>query len=138
MAAEDRTGLEPWTRAELPAPPPTGGLQILAVIGPGAILLGSAIGSGEWLVGPAAFVKYGLTLLWVSGIAIFLQTVLNTELVRYTLYTGEPAVIGFMRTKPHARFWAVFYTLLYLAQTGWPAWAGAAASTSCRAMPTGS
>jgi Mn2+/Fe2+ NRAMP family transporter len=127
MAAEDRTGLEPWTRAELPAPPPTGGLQILAVIGPGAILLGSAIGSGEWLVGPAAFVKYGLTLLWVSGIAIFLQTVLNTELVRYTLYTGEPAVIGFMRTKPHARFWAVFYTLLYLAQTGWPAWAGAAA-----------
>lgn len=130
MAGEDRTGLEPWKRAELPAPPPTQGLQILAVIGPGAILLGTAIGSGEWLVGPAAFVKYGLTLLWVSGVAIFLQTVLNTELVRYTLYTGEPAVIGFMRTKPHARFWAVLYTLLYLAQAGWPAWAGAAAGAT--------
>jgi Mn2+/Fe2+ NRAMP family transporter len=130
MAAEDRTGLGPWNRAKLPAPPPTGGLQILAVIGPGAILLGSAIGSGEWLVGPATFVKYGLTLLWVSGIAIFLQTVLNTELVRYTLYTGEPAVIGFMRTKPHARFWAVVYGFLYIAQTGWPAWAGAAAGAT--------
>ncbi len=126
-AVEARTGLEPWNRADLPAPPPTQGLQILAVIGPGAILLGSAIGSGEWLVGPAVFVKYGLTLLWVSSIAIFLQTVLNTELVRYTLYTGEPAVIGFMRTRPHARFWACVYALLYLAQTGWPAWAGAAA-----------
>lgn len=127
MAHEDRTGLAAWNRAELPAPPPTQGLQILAVIGPGAILLGSAIGSGEWLVGPAAFIKYGLTLLWVSGVAIFLQTVLNTELVRYTLYTGEPAVVGFMRTRPHARFWAVFYAALYLAQAGWPAWAGLAA-----------
>ena len=131
MAADEaRSGLEPWARAELPAPPPTQGFQILAVIGPGAILLGSAIGSGEWLVGPAVFVKYGLTLLWVSSIAIFLQTVLNTELVRYTLYTGEPAVIGFMRTRPHARFWAVIYALMYLAQTGWPAWAGAAAGAS--------
>ncbi|HEV7233806.1 MAG TPA: Nramp family divalent metal transporter [Sphingorhabdus sp.] len=130
MARENATGLEPWKRAQLPAPPPTAGLQILAVIGPGAILLGSAIGSGEWLVGPAAFVKYGLTLLWVSGVAIFLQTVFNTELVRYTLYTGEPAVVGFMRTKPHARFWAVVYTLLYLAQAGWPAWAGAAAGAT--------
>jgi hypothetical protein len=128
MAADEvRSGLSPWGRAELPAPPPTQGFQILAVIGPGAILLGSAIGSGEWLVGPAVFVKYGLTLLWVSSIAIFLQTVLNTELVRYTLYTGEPAVIGFMRTRPHARFWAVVYAGMYLAQTGWPAWAGAAA-----------
>lgn len=126
-ARENRTGLDAWDRAELPAPPPTQGLQILAVIGPGAILLGSAIGSGEWLVGPAAFVKYGLTLLWVSGVAIFLQTVLNTELVRYTLYTGEPAVVGFMRTRPHARFWAVFYAALYLLQVGWPAWAGLAA-----------
>lgn len=125
--AEARTGLEPWGHAQLPAPPPTHGLRIMAVIGPGAILLGSAIGSGEWLVGPAVFVKYGLTLLWVSSIAIFLQTVLNTELVRYTLYTGEPAVIGFMRTRPHARFWAIVYAFLYLAQTGWPAWAGAAA-----------
>lgn len=127
MGAEDRTGLPAWNRAELPAAPPTQGLKLLAVIGPGAILLGSAIGSGEWLVGPAAFVKYGLTLLWVSGIAIFLQTVLNTELVRYTLYTGEPAVVGFMRTKPHARFWALVYAEFYLLQAGWPAWAGLAA-----------
>ena len=126
-APEDRTGLERWNQAELPAPPPTQGLKMLGVIGPGVILLGSALGSGEWLIGPAAFVKYGLALLWVSGIAIFLQTVFNTELVRYTLFTGEPAVIGFMRTKPHARFWAVVYAGLYLLQGGWPAWAGAAA-----------
>ena len=47
--------------------------------------------------------------------------------MRYTLYTGEPALIGFMRTKPHATFWACFYALCYFLQVGWPASAGAAA-----------
>ncbi|MGX7953167.1 Nramp family divalent metal transporter [Tsuneonella sp. HG249] len=126
-AREDRTGLEPWGRADLPAAPPTQGLKMFGVIGPGVILLGSALGSGEWLLGPAVLVKYGTSLLWVAGVAILLQTIFNTELVRYTLYTGEPAVIGFMRTRPHARFWALVYAALYLLQAGWPAWAGAAA-----------
>jgi hypothetical protein len=125
--AEARSGLERWNRAELPAPPPTQGLRILGVIGPGVILLGSAIGSGEWLIGPAVMVKYGLALLWVTSVAVLLQTIFNTECVRYTLYTGEPVVIGFMRTRPHARVWAIVYAALYLAQAGWPAWAGAAA-----------
>ena len=124
---EERSGLEPWKQAELPASPPTHGFKMLGVIGPGVILLGSAIGSGEWLIGPAAFVQYGLALLWVTLVAVFFQTVFNTELLRYTLYTGEPAVVGFMRTRPHARFWAVVYAALYFLQYGWPAWAGAAA-----------
>jgi hypothetical protein len=123
----DRSGLPPWSKAELPAPPLATGLRILGVIGPGAILLGSSIGSGEWLVGPAAFVKYGLSLLWVTTVAALLQTVLNTELIRYTLATGEPITVGFMRTRPHATFWAWFYAGLYFLQVGWPGWAGAAA-----------
>jgi hypothetical protein len=68
-----------------------------------------------------------MSLLWVTSVAAFLQTVLNTELIRYTLYTGEPALVGFMRTKPHATFWACFYSFLYFLQVGWPALAGAAA-----------
>ena len=100
---------------------------MLGVIGPGAIILGLSIGSGEWLIGPAAFVKYGLALLWVTLVAVFLQTVLNTELMRYTLYTGEPAVTGFMRTRPRSTFWAWFYTLLFFLHAGWPAWAANAA-----------
>jgi hypothetical protein len=102
-------------------------MSLLGIIGPGAIILGTSIGSGEWLLGPAAFVKYGPSLLWVTTVAALLQTVLNTELIRYTLYTGEPALIGFMRTRPHSTFWAWLYTLLYFLQVGWPAWAGAAA-----------
>ena len=90
-------------------------------------MLGASIGSGEFLLGPAAFVKYGLTLLWVTGVAAFLQTVFNTELLRYTLATGEPAFTGFMRTRPRASVWAWFYAILYFLQVGWPGWAGAAA-----------
>jgi hypothetical protein len=124
---EAQSGLAPWSIAELPAPPIAKGMKFLGVIGPGAIILGSSIGSGEWLLGPATFVKYGMSLLWVTSVAAVLQTVLNTELIRYTLYTGEPALVGFMRTKPHATFWACVYALFYFLQVGWPAWAGAAA-----------
>ncbi|MEW6300001.1 MAG: Nramp family divalent metal transporter [Thermodesulfobacteriota bacterium] len=127
IAIEAQSGLAPWRVAELPKPPTMAGMSMLGVIGPGAIILGTSIGSGEWLLGPAAFVKYGMSLLWVTSIAIFLQTVLNTEVIRYTLYTGEPVFTGFMRTKPHSTFWAWFYSVFYFLQVGWPAWAGAAA-----------
>lgn len=127
VSKEAQSGLEPWAVTELPSPPITKGLSLLGIIGPGAIILGVSIGSGEWLLGPAAFVKYGMGLLWVTTIAVFLQTVLNTEVIRYTLYTGEPIFSGFMRTKPGSTFWAWFYSILYFLQVGWPGWAGAAA-----------
>jgi hypothetical protein len=73
------------------------------------------------------FVRYGLALLWVTGVAIFLQTVFNTELMRYTVATGEPVFTGFMRTPPSATMWAWVYSALYFFQAGWPAWAANAA-----------
>jgi hypothetical protein len=124
---ESRSGLDPWKRAELPQAPSTKGLRVFSVVGPGLIVLGASIGSGEWLIGPTAFVKYGLALLWVTTIAVALQAILNTEAVRYTLYTGEPIFTGFMRTRPRATFWAWTYAMLYFLQTGWPGWAGASA-----------
>jgi hypothetical protein len=137
---ESRSGLAPWSLAALPAPPDIRGTRVLAVLGPGTILLGASIGSGEWLIGPAAFVKYGLALLWVTTVAVLLQTVLNTELVRYALYTGEPATVGFMRTRPGPKFWAAVYGGLTFLQYGWPGWAGAAAGAifflSTQRMPS--
>jgi hypothetical protein len=124
---EARTGLEPWRTGELPEAPRPHGLGWFSAIGPGVIALGVSIGSGEFLLGPAAFVKYGLSLLWVVGVAALLQTLLNVELMRYTMATGEPIFTGFMRTRPHSTFWAWFYAALYFLQMGWPGWAGAAA-----------
>lgn len=127
QAPEARSGLDPWRIGELPSAPRPRGLGWFSAIGPGVIALGVSIGSGEFLLGPAAFVKYGLSLLWVVGVAALLQTLLNVELMRYTMATGEPVFTGFMRTRPHSTFWAWFYSILYFLQMGWPGWAGAAA-----------
>jgi hypothetical protein len=124
---EARSGLDPWTPAELPVPPSPQGFGWLKAVGPGIIVLGVSIGSGEFLLGPAAFVRHGLALLWVVGIAVYFQTIFNTELMRYTLATGEPVFTGFMRTRPSSTFWAWAYSILYFLQVGWPGWAGAAA-----------
>src|SRR6476620_4181969 len=124
---EARTGLAAWGVAELPHAPRPRGLQWFSASGPGVIVLGVSIGSGEFLLGPAAFVKYGLSLLWIVGVAALLQTLLNVVLMRDTLAAGEPVCTGFMRTKPSPTFWAWFYSILYFMQMGWPGWAGAAA-----------
>jgi len=123
---ESRSGLEAWRRAELPLAPNPKGLAWLGTVGPGVIVLGASIGSGEFLLGPAAFVRYGLSLLWIVAVSAVLQTLFNLELMRYTMATGEPVFTGFMRTRPSATFWAWLYAILYFLQVGWPAWAGAA------------
>lgn len=124
---ESRTGLDPWVRADLPEAPAPRGLQWLSVVGPGVIVLGLSIGGGEFLLGPAAFVRYGLSLLWITLVSVFFQTIFNTELMRYTVATGEPAFTGFMRTRPSRGFWAWFYAGMYFLQTGWPYSAGLSA-----------
>lgn len=124
---EARSGLPPWTSADLPDPPAPKGLGWVGVVGPGVIVLGVSIGSGEFLLGPAVFVRHGLSLLWVTTVAVFFQTIFNTEVMRYTLATGEPVFTGFMRTRPSSTLWAWVYAGLYLLQIGWPAFAGTAA-----------
>src|SRR6188474_2505803 len=124
---EAQSGLPAWAAADLPDAPRPKGLGWLAAVGPGVIVLGVSIGSGEFLLGPAVFVRYGLALLWVTVASVFLQTIFNTELMRYTVATGEPIFSGFMRTRPSSTFWAWFYSILYLLQAGWPAWAATAA-----------
>ncbi len=126
-ALETRTGLDRWVVADLPAPPEPKGLGWLQVVGPGVIVLGLSIGGGEFLLGPTAFVRYGLSLLWITLVAVFFQTVFNTELMRYTVATGEPMFTGFMRTRPGRGFWAWFYAGMYFLQTGWPYAAGLSA-----------
>jgi hypothetical protein len=125
----DHGELPRWDVAELPAPPPFGFKNMLRVIGPGAIMAATSIGGGEWLVGPAAGVKYGSAIFLIATISIALQVLFNLEAVRYTLYTGEPIYGGIMRLKPGPRFWAGFYAVVGFFQLGWPALAGSAAAT---------
>ena len=55
--------LPDWEVADLPAPPPYKfGRAFRSVLGPGIIMLGTSIGSGEWLLGPAITARYGRRL----------------------------------------------------------------------------
>ena len=127
QSPETRTGLDPWVHAELPDAPTPAGLQWAKIVGPGVIVLGLSLGGGEFLLGPTAFVRHGLSLLWITLVAVFLQTIFNTELMRSTLATGEPVFPGFMRTRPARAFWAWLYVIMYLVQVGWPYSAGLSA-----------
>lgn len=123
--------LPDWTVSDLPAPPAFNRRNLLKVIGPGAILLATSIGGGEWLVGPAAGVRFGTGVMWIATIAIGLQLIFNLEGIRYTLYTGEPIYAGFMRLKPGSAFWGAS-----TASSPYSSWAGR--RSRCRLPPRSS
>src|ERR671912_1170334 len=131
---DDHGELPRWGVAELPAPPPFTARNMMKVIGPGAIMAATSIGGGEWLVGPAAAVKYSSSIFLIATIAIVLQVIFNLEAIRYTLYTGEPIYGGIMRLKPGPKFWAGFYSAIGFLQLGWPGLAGTAAAALLSAM----
>lgn len=104
--------LPAWNVGELPDPPQFGVLRALRMIGPGVILVGAAIGSGEWLLGPALTAKYAGTMLWIATISVVLQACLNQEVSRYTLATGEPIFTAYMRCWPSSRWHSSWYLIL--------------------------
>lgn len=126
--------LPEWGKDSLPEPLPFSPANALRTIGPGAILLATSIGGGEWLAGPALTVQYGPQILWIVTAAILLQLVLNLEAIRYTLYTGEPALTGIMRLRPGPRFWGMSYIVLAIAQLGIPALAASCSSVIFAAL----
>src|ERR1700681_1225876 len=83
-----------------------------AMLGPGLLVGGSAIGGGEWLAGPAVTARYGGALRWLATLSILGQVFYNLEISRYALYTGEPIFTGKFRTLPGPRFWLFMYLIL--------------------------
>ena len=103
-----------WTEGELIEAPRITWRNSLALIGPGLVMSASAIGGGEWLLGPEVTAKYGGALLWLAAFSILFQALYNIEISRYTLYTGEPIFTGKFRTYPGPRVWLLAYLFLDL------------------------
>ncbi|MCI0361073.1 MAG: Nramp family divalent metal transporter [Planctomycetaceae bacterium] len=104
--------MPPWTTGELTEAPRIGWRNLLALIGPGLVMSASAIGGGEWLVGPTVTARYGGAMLWLATLSIVFQALYNIEVCRYTLYCGEPIFTGKLRTLPGPMFWLWVYLLL--------------------------
>jgi len=91
----------------------------LYLAGPGAIMLATSLGSGEVYFWPNISVSFGAWVLVIGFMAIGLQYVINTEVSRYTITTGETIIEGFNRLwRPIP--WAIllFCTLPWV----WPGW----------------
>ena len=124
----------PLPLADLPTPeqvfnrPKIGPRElILAVLGPSMIALGVSIGSGEWLLGPLAFGRFGFVGLgWLITLSAALQTFYNVENARYTMATGEVPIVGFTRVPPGLRLWAPLTLLVIYLGWIWGGWASAA------------
>ena len=104
--------IPPWSTGELPKAPTFKFRNISTLIGPGIAMVGCSVGAGEWLYGPAVTAQYGPTLLWLGALSILMQLFYNLEVMRYTLYCGEPVHVGFCRTRPGVRFWIPFYAIV--------------------------
>lgn len=101
-----------WRMGDLPRAPRFTARNWFAMLGPGLVMGASAIGGGEWLVGPLVTAKYGGAIMWLATISILAQGLYNVEVSRYTLYTGEPIFTGKFRTLPGPLFWVGVYLLL--------------------------
>jgi hypothetical protein len=111
--------LPAWTSGDLPPSPPGGWKVWVGLIGPGVVLAGTSIGSGEWLFGPAVTAQYGAALLWLALLSILLQAFCNLVMMRYAVYSGEPIIVGGLRTWPGPACWIGLYAMLDIAAV-WP------------------
>jgi len=100
---------------ELPKP-----IHWKKAIGVGIVVTGLAIGTGELILWPHVILKYGLSFIFLGVLGFYFQYILNKEVARLTLATGE----SFFTTSARYLSWIPFFwipaaILLYV----WPGWA---------------
>ncbi len=90
--------------------------------GPGAVMVGLAIGSGEMVLWPWITAKFGAGMAWAAVLGIFIQMWINFEIGRWAIATGESAFTGFARV---SRNFILFFMAALLALAWVPGWARA-------------
>ncbi len=104
--------------------PPTTKLGILKQLGPGLIIAGSIVGSGELIATTAVGAEAGFTLMWLIILGCMIKVFAQVEFGRYTLIHGRTTLDG-LNEVPGPRFrvnWILWYWLVMflvsLAQLG--------------------
>jgi hypothetical protein len=120
--------LPPLEYRDIPAAP-----SFRKIIGPSVVLVGIGTSSGEFIIWPYITSQVGLIFLWAALAGIFMQFILNMEIERYTLATGETAIVGFARSwKP----WGLVFIAGAVIPNFWPGWATSSARHSPSAAAT--
>jgi len=104
--------------------PPTSIVGIMKCLGPGLIIAGSIVGSGELIATTKTGAQAGISLLWLIVIGCVIKVFVQVELGRYTITHGETTLEALDKVPgPRARanwivwFWLIM-TLVSLGQLG--------------------
>jgi Mn2+/Fe2+ NRAMP family transporter len=84
-------GIDP---ASLTKDPPTTLIGILKSLGPGLIIAGSIVGSGELIATTSTGAEAGFSLLWLIIIGCVIKVFVQVELGRFTIVTGTTTISG--------------------------------------------
>ncbi len=88
----------------MPAPPPKTFGSFMQWAGPAVVLGALSVGGFEaYQAGYVAAQKW-TGIYWVYVVSCFFQLLMNNEIARYTIATGETVLQGFTRLHP-AKFW---------------------------------
>jgi hypothetical protein len=102
--------------APLPAPP---SIRSVGIFGPTAIFTALAIGAGELMFWPGLMLSGGAGVLWLALLIVILQWVMNIEIARYSLATGQSMGEGIAR---QSRPLAFLLLLGAIIPWIWPGW----------------
>ena len=121
MSNEPRTQTQPDPYARNPKDvrdAPVGLWNTVKFLGPGLILVGSVVGSGELILTTTLGATVGFVMLWWMLISCWGKSIVQAELARYTLSSGETALSAFNRLPgklpgPHRKVsWFIWLWLL--------------------------
>lgn len=112
--------LPPLRTASLPPAP-----RARKIVGPGIIIAAVGLGSGEYILHPYITSQVGLTFVWAAVVGVGLQYFVNTEIIRYTISTGETILTGFMRLWGG---WGPLFIVMTVLPFAWPGWMTSAAT----------
>lgn len=88
-------------------------LPFRSLIGPSFIILGVGLGSGELILWPYLASNFGLGIIWAAVLGITFQFIINMEIERYTLATGESVFVGLTKKfGPWAPIWFILSTFI--------------------------
>ena len=115
MAGEGSTSQAEQHPINMTEPPPTTIGGILLRLGPGLIIAGSIVGSGELIATTLTGAQAGFWLLWLIIIGCVIKVFVQVELGRYTIVNGKTTMTG-LDEVPGPRIrgrgnWLVWYWL---------------------------
>ncbi|WP_214406571.1 Nramp family divalent metal transporter [Pseudonocardia lacus] len=121
VAAFPARHMPPPTVRDLPDAP----RSYWRLIGPGIVAAGVGLASGEFIIFPYIASQVGLVFVWAAIVGLLTQYVLNMEIERYALATGETALTGFSR---YWRHWGLVFAILTYFANLWPGWVTSSAT----------